>query len=176
MCPGGTVLVSNTSSISITAIASATRRPDAVIGLHFINPVRVMKLVEIICGLATTRETFETARTFVKHLGKDYIESRDFPGFALNRILFPMIQEAIAVLSENGGKVEQIDRTMKLGLNWPMGPLEVADLIGLDVVLAVADEMYRGYGDPKYRPNPLLRQYVAAGYLGRKTGRGFYHY
>ncbi len=176
ICRGGTILASNTSSISITEIASVTERPDSVIGLHFINPARAMKLVEIVCGLATTRETFETAKEFVRNLGKDYIESKDFPGFSLNRLLFPMLNEAIMLLCENNSKPEQIDKIMKKGLNLPMGPLEIADMIGLDVVLAVSEEMYTGYADPKYRPHPLLRQYVAGGYLGRKSGRGFYIY
>ncbi len=176
LCKAGIILASNTSSKSITAIASATRRPESVIGMHFMNPVRAMKLVELVCGLATTRETFETARQLIKKLGKEYVESRDFPGFLTNRILMPMINEAIFALYEDAGTVEAIDKAMKLGMNQPMGPLELADMIGLDVVLAVIEELYRGFGDSKYRPCPLLKKYVAAGYLGRKSGRGFYVY
>jgi len=170
------VLASNTSSKSITAIAAATRRPESVIGLHFMNPVRAMRLVEIICGLATTRETFETAKQIVKKAGKEYVESRDYPGFIANRILMPMINEAIFALYEGAGTVEAIDKVMKLGMNQPMGPLELADMVGLDIVLAILDELYRGFGDTKYRPCPLLKKYVAAGYLGKKSGRGFYTY
>ncbi|TAL38047.1 MAG: 3-hydroxybutyryl-CoA dehydrogenase [Spirochaetes bacterium] len=176
ICKPEVILASITSSISITAIASATRRPESVIGIHFLNPVRVMRLVEIVCGLATTRETFATAKQVVKKLGKEYVEARDYPGFLLNRILMPMINEAIYALYENAGSVEAIDKVMKLGMNHPMGALELADLVGLDIVLAVIEELYRGFGDPKYRPCPLLKQYVAAGYLGRKSGRGFYTY
>lgn len=176
ICRPGVVLASNTSSKSITAIAAATRRPESVIGLHFMNPVRAMRLVEIICGLATTRETFETAKQIVKKAGKEYVESRDYPGFIANRILMPMINEAIFALYEGAGTVEAIDKVMKLGMNQPMGPLELADMVGLDIVLAILDELYRGFGDTKYRPCPLLKKYVAAGYLGKKSGRGFYTY
>jgi 3-hydroxybutyryl-CoA dehydrogenase len=176
ICAAGTILASNTSSISITAIASATKRPDSVIGIHFMIPARVMKLVEIIPGLVTTRETFEMTKTFVKKLGKEYIECKDFPGFIINRMVIPMINEAINLVHQGSSKIETIDRAMKTGLNLPMGPLELADLIGLDVVLAVSNEMCDGYSDRKFRPSPLLRQYVDAGYLGRKTGRGFYIY
>ncbi len=176
ICRPEVILASNTSSISITAIAAATKRPESVIGVHFMNPVRVMRLVEIVCGLATTRETFATAKQVVKKLGKEYVESRDYPGFLLNRILVPMINEAIFALYEDAGTVEAIDKVMKLGMNHPMGALGLADLIGLDIVLAVMEELYRGFGDPKYRPCPLLKNYVAAGYLGRKSGRGFYTY
>lgn len=175
-CRPGVVLASNTSSKSITAIAAATRRPESVIGLHFMNPVRAMRLVEIICGLATTRETFETVKQIVKKAGKEYVESRDYPGFIANRILMPMINEAIFALYEGAGTVEAIDKVMKLGMNQPMGPLELADMVGLDIVLAILDELYRGFGDTKYRPCPLLKKYVAAGYLGKKSGRGFYTY
>lgn len=176
LCKPGVILASNTSSKSITAIAAATRRPESVIGIHFMNPVRAMRLVEIVCGLATTRETFETAKHVVKHFGKEYVEVRDYPGFISNRILMPMINEAIFALYEDAGTVEAIDKVMKLGMNQPMGPLELADLIGLDIVLAVLEELFKGFGDPKYRPCPLLKRYVAAGYLGRKSGRGFYTY
>lgn len=176
ICRPGVVLASNTSSKSITAIAAATRRAESVIGLHFMNPVRAMRLVEIICGLATTRETFETVKQIVKKAGKEYVESRDYPGFIANRILMPMINEAIFALYEGAGTVEAIDKVMKLGMNQPMGPLELADMVGLDIVLAILDELYRGFGDTKYRPCPLLKKYVAAGYLGKKSGRGFYTY
>ncbi len=176
VCTPGVILASNTSSKSITAIAAATRRPESVIGVHFMNPVRVMRLVEIVCGLATTRETFETAKEVVKKLGKEFVESNDSPGFLLNRILIPMINEAVYALYEGAGSAEAIDKVMKLGMNHPMGALELADLIGLDVVLAVIEELFRGFGDSKYRPCPLLKKYVAAGYLGRKSGRGFYTY
>lgn len=176
ICRPGTILASNTSSISITAIASSTERPESVIGLHFLNPVRIINLVEIIPGLSTTRETIEMGKYVIKKLGKKHVEARDFPGFLLNRMLVPMINEAIYLLYEGGGTAESIDDVMKLGMNLPMGPLELADMLGLDVVLAVAEEMYRGYSDAKYRPCPLLKKYVAAGYLGRKTDRGFYIY
>jgi len=138
--------------------------------------VRAMKLVEIVCGLATTRETFETAREVVRVFKKVAVESGDFPGFLLNRMLMPMINEAIYALYEGAGTVDSIDKVMKQGINIPMGPLELADLVGLDIVLAVMEQMHRGFGDSKYRPCPLLRNYVAAGYLGRKSGKGFYHY
>ncbi len=176
ICRADAVLASNTSSISITEIASATKRPESVIGLHFLNPAHVMKLVEIIPGIATTRETVETAKTFVKKLGKVNVESKDYPGFLLNRMLVPLINEAIYLLYEDAGTAESIDRVMKVGLNFPMGPLALADMIGLDVLLAVIEEMHRGYSDSKYRPCPLLKKYVAAGYLGKKSGRGFFIY
>lgn len=176
ICRQGTILASNTSSLSITEIASATKRPESVIGIHFINPARAMKLVEIVCGLATTRETLETAKELVKRLGKTFAISQDYPGFLLNRILMPMINEAIYALYEGAGSVESIDRVMKQGLNLPMGPLELADMIGLDVVLAIIERLFKGFSDPKYRPCPLLKNYVAAGYLGKKSGRGFYNY
>lgn len=176
VCRPDAVLGTNTSSISITEIASATKRPESVIGLHFLNPAHVMKLVEIIPGIATTRETVETAKTFVKKLGKTHVESKDYPGFLLNRMLVPLINEAIYLLYEGAGTAESIDRVMKVGLNFPMGPLALADMIGLDVLLAVIEEMHRGYSDSKYRPCPLLKKYVAAGYLGKKSGRGFYIY
>lgn len=172
----GSILASVTSSISITDIASATSRPESVIGLHFLNPARVLPLVEIVPGFSTTRETVEMAKSFLKNLGKDFIEAKDYPGFYLNRILYPMINEAIFLLYEGGTKPEIIDKAMKKGLNLPMGPLEIADMVGLDVILGIGEEMLRGYSDHKYRPCPLLRRYVASGYLGKKTGRGFYLY
>jgi 3-hydroxybutyryl-CoA dehydrogenase len=176
ICSAGSILASITSSISITEIASATTRPESVIGLHFLNPARVMPLVEIVPGFSTTRETVEMAKSFLKKLGKDFIEAKDYPGFYLNRILYPMINEAIFLLYEGGTKPEIIDKAMKKGLNLPMGPLEIADMVGLDVILGIGEEMLRGYSDHKYRPCPLLRRYVASGYLGKKTGRGFYLY
>jgi 3-hydroxybutyryl-CoA dehydrogenase len=176
VCRPGTVLASNTSSISITEIASVTGRPESVIGLHFLNPARVLPLVEIVPGFLTTRETVELAKTFLKKMGKDFVEAKDYPGFYLNRILYPMINEAVFLLYEGGTKPELIDKTLKKGLNLHMGPLEIADMVGLDVILAIGEEMIRGYSDSKYRPCPLLKRYVASGYLGRKTGRGFYIY
>ena len=176
ICRPGTVLASNTSSISITEIASATDCPESVIGIHFLNPVRVMKLAEIIPGLKTTRETVEMAKGIIKKLGREHVESKDFPGFLLNRMLYPLINEAIFLLYEGAGTPETIDKTTRIGLNLPMGPLALADMIGLDVLLAVGEEMYNGFSDPKYRPCPLLKKYVAGGYLGVKTKRGFYIY
>lgn len=176
ICSPASVLASITSSISITEIAAATTRPESVIGLHFLNPARVMPLVEIVPGFCTTRETVEMSKSFLKKLGKDYIEAKDYPGFYLNRILYPMINEAAFLLYEGGTKPEVIDKAMKKGLNLPMGPLEIADMVGLDVILAIGEEMLRGYADNKYRPCPLLRKYVASGYLGKKNGRGFYIY
>ena len=176
VCKGGVVIATNTSSISITAIASVTKRAESVIGMHFMNPARAMKLVELVCGLATTRETFETAKSVVKRFGKVFVESKDFPGFLSNRIFMPMINEAMFALYEGAGTVEAIDKVMKSGMNMPMGPLELADMIGLDVVLAIMEVLYVGFSDPKYRPCPLLKKYVAAGYLGKKSGRGFYTY
>ena len=175
-CSPASVLASITSSISITEIASATVRPESVIGLHFLNPARVMPLVEIVPGFSTTRETVEMSKSFLKKLKKDFIEAKDYPGFYLNRILYPMINEATFLLYEGGTKPEVIDKAMKKGLNLPMGPLEIADMVGLDVILAIGEEMLRGYADNKYRPCPLLRRYVASGYLGKKTKRGFYIY
>jgi 3-hydroxybutyryl-CoA dehydrogenase len=173
--PGG-VLASNTSSIPITRVAAATRRPEAVIGMHFMNPVPVMQLVELIRGAATSDDTYRRTRALAEAMGKTVVTSRDFPGFIVNRILIPMLNEAAFALMEGLGSVEDIDTAMKLGTNQPMGPLQLADFIGLDTVLFIAEVMHRGLGDPKYRPCPLLRQYVDAGWLGRKSGRGFYTY
>ena len=172
----GGVLATNTSSIPITRIAAATRRPDAVIGMHFMNPVPVMQLVEIIRGAATSDATFELTRLLAQTMGKTVVTSRDYPGFIVNRILIPMLNEAAYALMEGLGTAEDIDTAMKLGTNQPMGPLQLADFIGLDTVLFIAEVMHRGLGDPKYRPCPLLRQYVDAGWLGKKTGRGFHVY
>ena len=171
-----TILASNTSSISITTIAAVTTRPERVIGMHFMNPVPVMKLVEVIRGLATSDETTQTIVEFAKELGKTPIEARDFPGFVANRILLPMINEAIYTLYEGVASIEAIDTVMKLGMNHPMGPLQLADFIGLDTCLAIMEVLHEGLGDSKYRPCPLLRQYVAAGWYGKKSGRGFYDY
>jgi 3-hydroxybutyryl-CoA dehydrogenase len=171
-----TILASNTSSISITKIAAATKRPDKVIGMHFMNPVPVMKLVEVIRGLATSDETYDRVRKFSEQLGKTALDCHDSPGFVSNRVLMPMINEAIFTLYEGVATRESIDGIMKLGMNHPMGPLTLADFIGLDVCLAIMSVLYEGFGDPKYRACPLLKQYVDAGWLGRKTGRGFYEY
>lgn len=170
------ILASNTSSISITRIAAETNRPAQVIGLHFMNPVPMMKLVEVIRGIATTDETTEAVKGFATALDKTTIESSDLPGFVVNRILVPMINEACFALMEGTASVEDIDTAMKLGANHPMGPFALADLIGLDVCLAIMETLQAGFGDPKYRPCPLLRTYVSAGWLGRKTGRGFHIY
>ncbi len=171
-----TIFASNTSSISITSLATATDRPDRFIGLHFFSPVPVMRLVEIIRGLETSDETFAAMDSFARELGKRVIESRDYPGFLVNRMLGPFINEAIFALMDGTGSAEHIDTGARLGLNHPMGPLELSDFIGNDVMLNVMDVLYRGFGDPKFRAAPLLRQMVAAGHLGRKTGRGFYRY
>jgi 3-hydroxybutyryl-CoA dehydrogenase len=176
LCPPETILATNTSSISITRLASVTKRPDKVIGMHFMNPVPIMKLVEIVCGLATSRETFQLTWDLSLKMEKTPVEAQDFPGFISNRILMPMINEAIFALYEGVGTPEAIDTVMKLGMNHPMGPLALADLIGLDTCLAILEVLCQGFGDPKYRPCPLLKKYVAAGYLGRKVGRGFYTY
>ncbi|MES2177350.1 MAG: 3-hydroxybutyryl-CoA dehydrogenase [Gemmatimonadota bacterium] len=172
----GAVLATNTSSISITEIAAQTKRPESVIGMHFMNPVPVMHLVEIIRGLATSDSTTERVTAWSKSVGKTPVEVNDFPGFVANRILMPMINEAVYCVMEGVGTPEAIDTVMKLGMNHPMGPLALADLIGLDTCLAILEVLHGGLGDTKYRPCPLLRKYVAAGWLGRKSGRGFYAY
>jgi len=174
--PAGAILASNTSSISITTIGAVTSRAERVIGMHFMNPVPVMKLVEVIRGIATSDATFTEVRDLAVQLGKTPVEARDFPGFVANRILLPMINEAIYALYEGVASVEGIDTVMKLGMNHPMGPLELADFIGLDTCLSIMEVLHSGLGDSKYRPCPLLRQYVAAGWLGKKSGRGFYNY
>jgi len=176
ICPPDTILSTNTSSIPIGRIASQTQRPDKVIGMHFMNPVPVMRLVEIIRGIATSEETFKSTWDLSLKFGKTPAEANDFPGFIANRILLPMINEAVYCLYHSVGKKDDIDTVMKLGMNHPMGPLELADLIGLDTCLAVMETLYNGFNDSKYRPCPLLRKYVEAGWLGRKTGRGFYTY
>jgi 3-hydroxybutyryl-CoA dehydrogenase len=176
ICSPNTILATNTSSISITKIASRTKRPDKVIGMHFMNPPVLMQLIEIVCGITTSKETFNTIKDLAIKLGKTPCEAKDFPGFISNRILMPMINEAIFALYEGVGTVESIDTVMKLGMNHPMGPLALADLIGLDVCLYILNVLYNEFKDPKYRPCPLLVQYVNAGWLGRKTGRGFYNY
>jgi 3-hydroxybutyryl-CoA dehydrogenase len=172
----GTILATNTSSISISEIASQTDRPELVIGMHFMNPVPVMQLIEVIRGLATSDDTTKRILETSKKLGKTPVEVQDYPGFVANRILMPMINEAVFCLMEGVGSAESIDTVMKLGMNHPMGPLALADLIGLDTCLAILEVMHDGLGDPKYRPCPLLRKYVAAGWLGRKSKRGFYVY
>ena len=176
LTPPACILASNTSSISITKLGAATARPDKVIGMHFMNPVPVMKLVEIIRGIATSDETYARVHALTEELGKTPLECQDSPGFVSNRVLMPMINEAIFTLYEGVATRESIDGIMKLGMNHPMGPLALADFIGLDVCLAIMNVLYNGLGDPKYRACPLLRKYVDAGWLGKKSGRGFYEY
>ncbi len=174
--PAGRILATNTSSISITGIAAATRRPEKVIGMHFMNPVPLMKLIEVIRGLQTSRETFDTTMELSLRLGKEPVPANDSPGFIANRVLMPMINEAVYALMEGVGTVEDIDSIMRMGANHPMGPLALADLIGLDTCLEIMKVLQEGLGDPKYSPCPLLRKHVEAGYLGKKAGRGFYTY
>jgi len=174
--PAGAILATNTSSISITRLAARTKRPEAVIGMHFMNPVPLMPLVEIIRGLATSQATYDAVEAATRRLGKTPVEVNDAPGFVSNRVLMPMINEAIFCLHEGVGTAAAIDEVMKLGMNHPMGPLTLADFIGLDVCLAILDVLHTGLGDPKYRACPLLRRMVTAGHLGRKTKRGFYTY
>ncbi len=176
ICKPDVILATNTSSIPITRIAGATKRPEKVIGMHFFNPVPVMRLVETIRGLATSQETYELTKSLAQQFGKTPVECNDFPGFVANRILMPMINEAVCTLMEGVGTAKDIDNIMVLGMNHPMGPLALADLIGLDTCLSIMEVLYKGFGDSKYRPCPLLRKYVDAGYLGKKVGRGFYEY
>ncbi|MCX0358023.1 3-hydroxybutyryl-CoA dehydrogenase [Clostridium perfringens] len=176
ICKEETILASNTSSLSITEVASATNRPDRVIGMHFFNPATIMKLVEVIRGMATSQETFDKVKAMSEAIGKTPVEVAEAPGFVVNRILIPMINEAIGIYAEGIASVEDIDTSMKLGANHPMGPLALGDLIGLDVCLAIMDVLFKETGDSKYRAHSLLRKYIRAGWLGRKTGRGFYNY
>lgn len=176
VCPPEVIFASNTSSLPITQLAAATKRPTQFVGMHFMNPVPMMKLIELIRGIATSDETFNLIKSLGEKLGKVPVEVNDFPGFIANRILLPMLNEAMYALMEGVGTAEAIDEVMKLGMGHPMGPFVLADFIGLDVCLAILEVMHEGLGDSKYRPCPLLRKYVQAGYLGRKTGRGFYDY
>lgn len=176
LCKPETIFATNTSSLSITEVSNATKRPDKFIGMHFFNPVPAMKLVEVIKGIATSDETKATVVEMTIKLGKEPVEVEEAPGFVVNRILIPMINEAIGILAEHVASAEDIDKAMMLGANHPMGPLALADLIGNDVCLSIMEVLYTGFGDPKYRPHPLLRKMVSAGYLGRKTGRGFHEY
>jgi 3-hydroxybutyryl-CoA dehydrogenase len=176
LCNPETILATNTSSLSITEVASATNRPDKVLGMHFFNPAPVMKLVELIRGIATSQETFDSVVKITKVIGKDAVEVSEAPGFVVNRILVPMINEAIGILADGVADAADIDIAMKLGANHPMGPLALGDLIGLDVCLAVMDVLHQEFGDSKYRAHPLLRKYVRAGWLGRKSGKGIYQY
>lgn len=176
ICNPSCILATNTSSLSITEVASATKRPDKVIGMHFFNPVPVMKLVEVIKGIATSEETKDKVLEISKSLGKDPVEVEEAPGFVVNRILIPMINEAVGVLADGVASAEDIDKAMRLGANHPIGPLALGDLVGNDVCLAIMETLYGEFGDAKYRPHPLLRKMVRAGYLGRKTGKGFFEY